>query len=60
MVARAWRQVGLESTGKAHGKLKTMQRVYQELLLVVTWVYTFGKTHGTVHFQWVHFLVGKV
>lgn len=60
MDARAWRQVGLESTRKAHGKLKTMQIVYKELLLVVTWVYTLGKTHRTVHLKWVHFIVGKL
>lgn len=49
MAARAWRQVGLEPTRKAHGKLMTMQIVYKELLLVVTWVYPLGKTHQTVH-----------
>lgn len=60
MVARAWRRVGQESTRKAHGKLKIMQIVYKELLLVVTWAYTFGKTHRTVHLKWVHFIVGKL
>lgn len=32
MVARVWRQVGLEPTRKAHRKLKTMQIVYKELV----------------------------
>lgn len=43
--------------GQLYGVMET---VYTLIVIVITWLYIFVKTHWTVYLKWVHFIVCKL
>lgn len=55
---RGW---GWDRLGRhTRDSLWVIQRAYKKIVVLVTCVYTFLKTHQIIYLKWVHFIVCKV